>query len=182
MEILDSLDTLPGMVVNARYDVIARNRAHANLIHDWHTVPCEARNVLWCCFCDPEVRTRFVNFDDEAPHLVATLRASSAQHLDEPGWTEFISRLSGRSAAFAELWKRHEVASPGPRLKPFRHPVVGDLLFTATSLAVSGVPEHRILVYTPYDSQTRGKLPLPDAGQGLIGRPGERPDLGPARS
>ncbi|GIH17036.1 helix-turn-helix transcriptional regulator [Rugosimonospora africana] len=160
-EILDSLGQLPGMVINARYDVIANNRAHANLIRDWHSVPCEARNVLWCCFSDPEVSTRFPNFEDEAPHMVATLRGFSAQHLDEPGWTDFISRLSARSATFASLWERHDVATPGVRVKHFRHPVVGDLRFTSTSMAVLGTPEHRLVVYTPHDEQTRAKLPLP---------------------
>jgi transcriptional regulator with XRE-family HTH domain len=164
-EILDSLGPLPGMVINARFDVIAHNRAHGNLIHDWHSVPCEARNVLWCCFADPGVSNRFLNFEDEAPHMVATLRASSAQHLDEPGWAEFISRLSARSVAFASLWKRHDVATPGVRVRQFRHPVAGDLRFTATSMAVLGIPEHLMVVYTPHDEQTRAKLPLPEPGE-----------------
>jgi hypothetical protein len=155
---------MPGTVINARYDVLAHNQAHADLINGWHSVPCEARNILWCCFGDPDVVARFVNFHDEAPHMVATLRASSAQHLNEPGWTEFIRQLSAKSQLFATLWQRHDVAHPGPRAKHFRHPVVGDLRFTSTSLAISGMPEHRMVLYTPHDAQTRAKLPLPHSG------------------
>jgi hypothetical protein len=161
LEIIDALDPMPAMLINARYDVIASNLSHADLIHDWHTVPCEARNVLWCCFADPEVRSRYVNFDEEAPHTVAMLRTSFAQHLNEPAWTDFIRRLSAKSPEFAALWARHEVGRDGPRLKHFWHPAVGDLRFVSTSFGISDMREHRIVVYTPEDDATRAKLPLP---------------------
>jgi hypothetical protein len=161
LQVLHSLDPMPAMLVNARYDVLARNAAYADLVHDWHSVPCEARNVVWCCFCDPEVRARFVNFDEEAPNVVATLRGAFAQHLHEPAWTDLVRRLSARSPEFAALWARHEVARPGPRVKHFRHPVVGDLRFATTSLGIADMPEHRLIVYTPADDPTRAKIPLP---------------------
>lgn len=159
-EILESLEPLPAMLLNARFDKLASNRAQQDLFYQWHEVPCLHRNVLWCCFTEPDVRRRFVNFDEEAPLMVATLRASFGLHLGEPAWTGFIQRLSAASPEFAKLWTRHEVASPGSRSKHFLHPEAGLLRLRSTSLAVADMPEARIVVYTPIDDETRRRLPL----------------------
>ena len=159
-EILDSLDPVPAMLINARYDLLASNRAQRDLFYQGHAVSCQHRNVLWCCFTEPEVRRRFVNFDEEAPRMVATLRASFAQHLNEPAWTGFVQRLSVASPDFARMWKRHDVASPGSRTKHFLHPWAGLLRLRSTSLAVADMPEARIVAYTPVDDETRDRLPL----------------------
>jgi transcriptional regulator with XRE-family HTH domain len=170
LAILESLNPYPAMVVNARYDVLEHNRAHADLIHDWHSVPCEARNILWCCFGDPQTCDHFINFLDEAPHMVATLRAASARHLNEPEWAAFIRRLSAKSPLFAELWQRADVAHIGPRSKQFMHSVVGRLNFVSTSMALTDLPEVRLVVYTPADDATRAKVPLPHTATRWPGR------------
>jgi hypothetical protein len=92
--------------------------------------------------------------------MVATLRASFGQHLGEPAWTRFIQELSEASPAFAQLWTRHEVASPGSRTKHLLHPEAGLLRLRSTSLAVADMPEARIVVYTPTDDETRERLAL----------------------
>jgi transcriptional regulator with XRE-family HTH domain len=160
-EILDSLEPLPAMLLNARYDVLGANKPHEDLFWEWHhNLDCQSRNVLWCCFAHPEARRYFLNFDREGPLMVATLRASFGQHLKEPAWIEFIEKLSARSPEFAELWARQEVASPGSRTKHFLHPRAGLLRLRSTSLAVADMPEARIVVYTPVDQETRERLPL----------------------
>lgn len=172
-EILDSLEPLPALLLNARYDILASNRAHHDLFWHWPT-RCDERNVLWCCFVHVEARRHFLNFEREAPLMVATLRASFAQHLKEPAWTEFIRQLSAASPEFAELWARHEVASPGSRTKHFLHPDAGLLRLRSTSLAVADMPEARIVVYTPADDETRERLPLtrrPDRAGGATAAP-----------
>jgi hypothetical protein len=160
-EILESLEPLPAMLLNSRYDVLGANRAHEDLFWVWHNdIGCERRNVLWCCFVHSEARRYFLNFEQEAPLMVATLRSSFGQHLKEPVWTGFIRDLSARSPEFAELWARQEVATPGSRTKQFLHPEAGLLRLRSTSLAVSDVPEARIVVYTPVDQDSRERLPL----------------------
>jgi hypothetical protein len=139
-----------------------RASAHADLFwHDWHTaLSCGRHNVLWCCFVHPEARRHLLNFDEEAPRMVATLRASFAQHLNEPAWTGFVQELSEASPEFAELWARHEVASAGSRIKHFLHSKAGLLRLRSTSLDISDMPETRIVVYTPVDDDSRERLPL----------------------
>jgi MmyB-like transcription regulator ligand binding domain/Helix-turn-helix domain len=159
-EILDSMDPLPAVLINSRYDVLAANLAHEDLSWQWQSMPCECRNILWCCFTDPDARRRLLNFDEEMPRMVATLRAAFAQHLREPAWTGFIRRLSAASPDFAKLWARHEVANPESHVKHYLHPDAGLLRLRTTSLAVADLPEARIVAYTPVDEETRRRLPL----------------------
>ncbi len=169
-EILDSLDPLPAALLNSRFDVLASNEAHEDLFWQWHTMPCERRNTLWCCFVEPDARRRLLNFDEEMPRVVATLRASFAQHLREPAWTSFIRRLSAASPEFAKLWARHDVANPESRTKQFMDPDAGLLRLRSTSLAVVDMPEARIVVYTPADDLTRERLPLTRLRHGRDGK------------
>jgi transcriptional regulator with XRE-family HTH domain len=159
-EILDSMDPLPAVLINSRYDVLAANRAHEDLTWEWRSMPCECRNILWCCFTDPAARRRLLNFDEEMRRMVATLRAAFAQHLREPAWTGFIRRLSAASPEFTELWARHEVANPESRVKHYLHGDAGLLRLRTNSLAVADMPEARIVAYTPVDEETRRRLPL----------------------
>jgi len=159
-EIIASLDPLPASLTNARYDVLAANQAHEDLFWRWHAMACENRNVLWCCFVEPDARRRMLNFDEEMPRVVAILRTRFADHLNEPAWTDFIRRLSAASTEFAELWARHEVAKPGSRTKLFLHPEAGVLRMRTTSLEVADMPESWITVYSPADDETRARLTL----------------------
>ena len=40
-------------------------------------------------------------------------------------------------------------------MKTFRHEEVGEMRMTSVSLSVNGMPECRIVVYTPADEETR---------------------------
>lgn len=160
LEVLRSLDPLPASVINGRYDVIAKNAAYQDLFLSWHNLPCVHSNSLWCCFAEPTGRESLVNFDEEAAHLVARLRAEYAKHIGDPVWENDIRRLCERSEDFAELWARHEVAAPTERIRRFMHPKVGLLTLANTELAVSSQADLRISVYTPVDAETREKLTL----------------------
>lgn len=157
-QVVDSLDPLPASITNSRYDVIAKNAAYQDLFDVWHDLPCVHHNVLWCCFAEPNGRLALVNFDEEAPHLVARLRANYAKHIGEPRWEEDIRRLCERSELFAKLWARHEVAGPAERLRRFLHPEVGELNLVSTELAVTSEADLRIYVYTPNDEETKERL------------------------
>jgi transcriptional regulator with XRE-family HTH domain len=160
VEVLRALDPLPAVLMNSRWDLLATNEAFRQLFQPWHTGPCAMRNMMWCTFMEPEVRACYLNFEAEAPRSVAQLRASSAHHLGEPMWTDFISELIDGSADFARMWARHDVARPGVRIKHFLDPRAGLLRMITTSLAVTEMPECRVITYTCADDETRVRLPL----------------------
>ena len=159
-EVLRALDPLPATVVNGRFDVLESNAAQEDLFWEWHSLPCLHKNLLWCCVTEPNARRMLLNYDEEVPHMIARMRAEYGRHVGDPSWDEDIRRLSELSPEFAELWARHEVAEPRPRLRAFQHPRAGLMHLRLTELAVSEAPGLRIQVSTPDDAATWALLPL----------------------
>ncbi|MBC2900924.1 helix-turn-helix transcriptional regulator [Streptomyces cupreus] len=156
--ILDALEPRPAVVYNARYDILATNGSYRDVFAFSGRVRIEGvTNVLWTLFTEPEEDCPLVFRDDELPVMVATMRASYGLHAGEPVWEDFIRRLSAASPLFARLWESGDVARPGRRVKIFRHAEVGELRMTSVSLSIDGMPECRIVVYTPDDEETERK-------------------------
>jgi hypothetical protein len=86
------------------------------------------------------------------------LRAAFGRHLAEPAWAGFVRRLSSESPAFERMWSTHDVAEPGPHVKVLRYEEVGEIRLTTTTLTVVGMPEARLVVYTPAGEQARQRL------------------------
>ncbi|MEU6252395.1 helix-turn-helix transcriptional regulator [Streptomyces sp. NPDC047043] len=158
--IIDAVDPLPGVVYNSRYDVLATNPAYRDLFVVPETVQLAAPNVLWTLFTVSEEACPVVHRERELPVMVATLRSWYGRHVGEPAWEGFIRGLSAASGYFAELWASGEVIQPGPRVKTFRHEAVGELRMTSQSLSIDGMPECRIVVYTPENEAARAKVAL----------------------
>jgi transcriptional regulator with XRE-family HTH domain len=159
-QIVRSLDPLPAALTNGRFDMLVSNAAHEDLFWEWHSLPCVHRNSLWCVVTEPTARVKFPQYEQELRYLVARMRAAYARHVGEPEWEEDIRRLSSLSREFADLWARHEVADPEPRVRTFIHLDVGPLTFTATELQVPAMADARLTVYTPADEQSQTRLPL----------------------
>jgi transcriptional regulator with XRE-family HTH domain len=158
-DVLRSLDPLPAVLINARFDIVKVNDAHEEMFWEWHSLPCVHKNLLWCAVTEPRAREMFLNYDEEIPYMVARLRAAYAQHIGDAEWDEDIRRLAGLSLEFAELWARHEVAAPTARTLRFKHPVAGPMTFTRTELGVSTMSDLHIAVYSPQDDDSRRRLP-----------------------
>jgi hypothetical protein len=158
-DVLRSLDPLPAVLINGRFDIIETNAAHEEMFWNWHSLPCLHKNLLWCAVTEPRAREMFLNYDEEIPYMVARMRAAYAQHIGEPEWDEDIRRLTVLSKEFAELWALHEVAGPAARTLRFRHSEAGLMTLTRTELDVTAVPGLRIAAYGPADDETRALLP-----------------------
>ncbi|MFI5688496.1 helix-turn-helix transcriptional regulator [Streptomyces sp. NPDC051636] len=158
--LIDALDPYPAAVYNSRYDILATNPAYRDLFVVPETLRTGVPNVLWTLFTLSEDACPVVNRERELPMMVATLRSSYGRHVGEPSWENFIRRLSAASPRFAELWANGEVIPPGPRVKTFRHQAVGELRMTSLSLSIDGMPECRIVTYTPESEEARTKVAL----------------------
>jgi transcriptional regulator with XRE-family HTH domain len=159
-EIVHSLEPLPATLVNSRFDILLSNDAHEELFWDWHSMPCIHKNTLWCCITEPSARDKFPEYDKQIRYMVARLRSAYSRHLGDQDWEEDIRRLASLSHQFAELWARHEVAGPEPRVLTYLHPRAGELSLALSELNVPDMPEARIQVYTPRDEDTRARMPL----------------------
>jgi hypothetical protein len=148
------------VITNRRFDILQTNDAFADLFHDWHTLPCVHKNLLWCIVTEPLARQQLLNYDTEVPYLVGRLRSAYGEHLGDPVWETDIDRLRAVSPEFDDLWARHEVAECAPRPRHVVHPTAGELRFTVTELAVPAHPDLVMFVETPADELTRTRLPL----------------------
>ncbi|WP_456293605.1 MmyB family transcriptional regulator [Streptomyces niveus] len=88
-------------------------------------------------------------------HVRCDQRGAYGRHVGEPAWESFVRRLSAASPYFAELWDGGDVVPTGPRVKRFRHEAVGEIRMTSVSLSIDGMPDCRIVVYTPDDEESR---------------------------
>jgi hypothetical protein len=159
-EIVHSLEPLPATLINSRFDILMPNDAYEELFWDWHSMPCVHKNTLWCCITEPSARDRFPEYERQVRYMVARLRSGYSRHLGDQDWEEDIRRLAGLSREFAELWARHEVADPEPRVVTYLHREAGPLGLAISELNVPDMSEARIVVYTPCDDDTRAKMPL----------------------
>ncbi|WP_127359427.1 helix-turn-helix transcriptional regulator [Actinacidiphila soli] len=156
--IIDALDPLCAVVYNARYDVRASNAAYRDLFPAVQITGRADRNVLLRLFTGPACCSAFLNRAEELPRMVAQLRGAYGRHVGEPAWESFIERLIRESAEFAQMWASGDVAPAGPRIKLVQHASVGIIHLTSVSLAIDGMPEHRIVVYTPNDEDSRARI------------------------
>ncbi len=157
-EVLQDLSSVPAVIVNERWDVIANNTAHENLFWWWHAQKCLHKNLLWCSITEPSARDQLVNYDEEVPYMVARMRAAYGKHIGDPEWNEDIARLSRLSPEFARLWARHDVAEPQARIRQFKLSGIGLMSLRTTELHS---PIHQgmcVIAYTPADETTRARL------------------------
>jgi transcriptional regulator with XRE-family HTH domain len=163
-ELVEALDPYPALLVTSRYDILAWNRTETALMGDFSTLPPERRNLLWLLFTQPAFEDLLIDENDRA-YVVARFRASMADHLGEPAWTELADELCATSERFAELWERHDVAAATTRLKRFLHPELGLIRFMTTSLLLSERPGVRLVASTPADEEARvAMMRLADMG------------------
>ena len=152
-QVLDELSSI-ACVINERFDLLAWNATYQLLFPGLENFRGKYRNTVWSVFTSPGCCHPYVNRAEEAPRIVATLRAAYAHHVGEPYWEQFISDLLDRSPEFAKLWAQHEVAGYGTRNKIFNHPLAGKLEFTTMSLGLHGTPGLRMIVYLAADERT----------------------------
>ncbi|MFE2159760.1 helix-turn-helix transcriptional regulator [Streptomyces lydicus] len=157
-QMLQQLAPFPAVVQNSRFDILAYNSTYGRLMCDLDALPEEDRNCMWLAFTHPEWRACVVDLDATMRVMAAKFRASMAEHVAEPAWKALVARLTDASPEFREIWAQHEVIRPVSSVKLFRHPQVGVLQVTATSLWTGPNPGPKLLSYTPVDETTHERL------------------------
>ncbi|MEU9124182.1 helix-turn-helix transcriptional regulator [Streptomyces sp. NPDC048506] len=157
-QILEQLSPFPAVIQNSRFDILAYNRAYGHLMCDLDALPEEDRNCMWLAFTNAQWRASVVDLDATMRLMAAKFRASMAEHIAEPAWKALVARLTEASPEFREIWAQHEVVRPVSSVKVFKHPRVGVLQLTATSLWTGPNPGPKLLSYTPVDEASHERL------------------------
>ncbi|MFK8844110.1 helix-turn-helix transcriptional regulator [Streptomyces sp. Ac-502] len=144
---LDITHPYPACVLSRSSDLLAANQGALRLfsgIEDW---PERERNTARYAFLHPSARELYADWEDVAHGVVAHLRAAVVLHPGAPDIRELVDELSGRSAAFASLWQRHDVRARTNGRKVYHHPVAGRLSLTYEAYDVARSEGQRLIVY-----------------------------------
>jgi transcriptional regulator with XRE-family HTH domain len=150
--------SLPAMLLNHRFDVLAWNPAMARLLVDFAALPPTRRNAVWVCLAHPAVRDRYADRDGVVRDGVAHLRTAWAAHPDDPALTSLIDELRAADDDVARLWAEGEVTVNGRGRKPLRHPDLGEIAVRFEILAPLPDPEQRLVVFRGADDPSRKAL------------------------
>jgi transcriptional regulator with XRE-family HTH domain len=138
-----SWDDRPAVVLGRHMDVLAANAVATALNPGF----AAGTNLVRFIFLDERARDVYVDWDEIAAKVTATLRATAGTDPDDAVLAGLVDELSRESDEFRERWNRHEVREKTTGRKRFRTPQVGSLSLGFESFAVSGSAGQVLIVY-----------------------------------
>jgi transcriptional regulator with XRE-family HTH domain len=161
LQLMDSLDGVPAMLLGRRTDVLATNALARALIADFDAMPAKHRNYGRWMFLSPDARTVLVDWEAQARLVVDSLRFDAGRNPDDPATQALVGELTLTSADFAAWWQEHRVHRRTFGDKRFRHPLVGELTLQFETLALPGDDAQSLFLYSaPPGSKDRQGLDL----------------------
>ncbi len=159
---LDRLDDVPVIVLDAAWTMVAWNPIAAALLGDPSSQAGRARNVIWNHFTG--VPSRLVHADFELAsfetEIVGDLRAAVGRYPADQSLASLRDDLLEVSSRFAELWHATPGAVRVTSTKVFEHPEVGRVTLDCDVLTLNGT-DLRVVVYTtPTGSRDADTLAL----------------------
>ncbi|MFF8384279.1 helix-turn-helix domain-containing protein [Streptomyces kanasensis] len=146
--LLDSMDSVPALVLGQRLDVLAWNRLAQALFGDFAVLEPQERNMARHVFLSPVARDLYMDWEAKATEVVSVLRMYAGCSADDPQLATLVGDLSVRSPEFRSLWAAHTVQEKGHGVKRLRHPLVGELTLSYETLRIPGDHDQSLLAYT----------------------------------
>ena len=157
--VLDSLEYSPAMIMDARLNVIAWNKAASRLSFDYGKIDIYKRNMLQIMFTNEEFKKAFTDWNSAAQSMVARFRTIYSKFTDDPWIEKLVNELRLESKEFDLLWSMHDVKTDDNRFKTIIHPVLGNLDFEETSYIIADNTNLRLNVFTPLvETDTKEKI------------------------
>ena len=146
--------SVPSIVTNLRWDVLAWNRLNTELFRDYGALPPGERNLLELLFTRQGVYSDPVEFENLARRVLAKLRVDYSNASGDSRFEALIQRLDATSPVFRRMWRRSEINSKSYGIHRFVHERFGPLAFEHTSYVPDGHPGLRLVVCVPQDEAT----------------------------
>jgi transcriptional regulator with XRE-family HTH domain len=137
----------PALVVGRFLDVLAWNPLAGVLLGDFTGLPQSERNLLFL-FLHPQADQTCPDRKATVGELTAMLRAQVAAEPGHPRAEELIADLTHRSAEFAALWGRHDVAETTSGRMRVNHPLAGEINLDWDAYPMPGAPGPVLIVFT----------------------------------
>ncbi|MFJ2739361.1 helix-turn-helix domain-containing protein [Streptomyces sp. NPDC087440] len=156
--LVDDLSPLPAMLLDHRYDILARTPEMARLLPGFADVPPSRLNAMRLCLLHPAMRGFYADREQTLRDGIAHLRAAWAAHPEDGELADLIAEFVAQDEDFARLWPEREVSVNGRGRKVLRHPVAGAITVDFDVLLPLQDPGLRLLVYRPADEESRMSL------------------------
>ena len=145
--LLDDLSQ-PAFVMNLGWDVLGWNAAGDRLF-GFSERPEGARNMLSMYFADDRLSRRVLDWEGQAPGIVASFRRDHAAGRDRPDMRALAERLEAASDQFRRLWRDHQVRGRCEGRRGFRHAGGDHAIYDHATLIVDEDRHLRLIYYTP---------------------------------
>ncbi|MEV4345113.1 helix-turn-helix transcriptional regulator [Actinoplanes sp. NPDC049596] len=133
----------PAYVTGLCYDVLAANDAAAELFRGM----APGGNVVRWMFTEPAARDILVDWEPEARHILARLRAIAGRHPGHPRVTRLVAELTEASPEARDWWQRYDIQFSHAGSKRLRHPRLGVITVPHAAFHVAEQPEQTLVVY-----------------------------------
>jgi transcriptional regulator with XRE-family HTH domain len=172
--VLDALDPSPALIRNAKYDVVAWNRAATVMLVDYGSLPPEQRNILRFIFLDPRARAAQYDWASVARFVLGAFRVDAARAGAAAEVEPLVDELCRLSPEFKAMWRDNDVPTHrAEAVKHIRHPVLGPIAFEFSTFAVDGRTDLALVVYNPATPEDAARIAsllindaAPEAGSG----------------
>lgn len=135
----------PAFVFNLRWDVLGFNALADELFSFGNHQP-ERRNLLWLLFTDPVFQARLVDWNEQAPLMLAGFRRDFARASQSTDIQALVDELLHVSPEFKSWWRQQDVQAPGSGVRSLL--IEGKPVpFEFTSLTVDEDRHLRLVVY-----------------------------------
>ena len=145
---LDAVTGAPVWVRDHRMNFIAANPLGRALYAPVLEDPANQGNTARFTFLSPASRAFFLDWEQSADAIVATLRGYAGQNPRDRQLTDLIGELVTRSDTFRARWAAHNVRDHRSGVKRIHHPQVGDLELAYQAMEVSASPGWHLFAYT----------------------------------
>ncbi|WP_369229085.1 helix-turn-helix domain-containing protein [Streptomyces sp. R21] len=145
--LLDTMDSVPAILVGRRSDILVWNRMAAAVFGDWAELPAREQNWARLVFLRPEYRDLFVDWEHKASDVVSQLRMDAGSHPDDPRLSALVGELSVKSEEFRRLWATHDVKERCHGIQRLHHPLVGELDLRLESFHQADAHEQMLVTY-----------------------------------
>lgn len=147
--VLDAFEICPAFIKTTNWDVVAWNRAAAQVFTDFGKIPMKERNILRLMFLNSHSHASQLEWEQNARFVVAAFRADTARTGDKERAEELIVELNNLSPEFAEMWQTTDVRNYDDGVKQILHSKVGTISLEFSAFSVDGRPDLGMIVYSP---------------------------------
>ncbi|WP_142850425.1 helix-turn-helix transcriptional regulator [Telmatospirillum sp. J64-1] len=132
-------------IINLRWDVLTFNQS-ADSLFGFGQHGSSRRNLLWLLFTDPGLRDAIIDWEEQAPAMLASFRRDFAAARADADAKKLIAELEVVSSDFKSWWRSQDVHAPCTGTRLIR--VEGQPVeFEHTSLTLDGGQHLRLVVY-----------------------------------